>query len=44
MLNRFRDRGLNHPQDEMNRLFGQVFGGLMGPAESNQRVPIVVGA
>ena len=44
MLNRSSARGFYHPPGEMNRLSGQMFGGLMGSAESTQRVPIVAGA
>jgi hypothetical protein len=44
VLNRSRDRGFYHPLGEMNRLSEQMFGGLMGSAEGNHRVPIVVGA
>jgi hypothetical protein len=44
MLDRSRDRGFCHPLGEINRLFEQMFGGLMASAEGNHRVPIVVGA
>ncbi len=44
MLTRSRDRGFYYPLSEMNRLSEQIFGGLMGPAESVQQVAIAVRA
>ena len=42
MLSRSRDRGFYNPLNEMNRLFEQMFYGLMRPAESTQQVSIAV--
>ena len=44
MLSRSSARGVYDPLSEMNRLFEQMFGGMMRSAESTQQVPIAVRA
>ena len=43
MLNRSSDRRFYDPLREINRQSEQMFGGVMGPAESTQQVPVAVG-